>query len=79
MDDLRQEEIDSLAGLEERIRRAVELVSVLKREKEAMAAQVEAAVAARGLAEDEVPGVGDGELLELHVRWSLRRRGWRAA
>lgn len=43
MDLLNQEEVDSLASLEERIRQAIELVARLRREKEAALADRDAA------------------------------------
>jgi FtsZ-binding cell division protein ZapB len=46
----REEEIDSLSYLEERITRAVELVGVLKQEKEQLAARLGAAEAERDAA-----------------------------
>jgi FtsZ-binding cell division protein ZapB len=46
----REQEIDALAGLEERINRAVEAVTYLRKEKEAIAQQLEAAMADRDAA-----------------------------
>ncbi len=43
MAEVRMVENDSLSSLEERIRRAVELVAALRREKEELAGQLEAA------------------------------------
>jgi FtsZ-binding cell division protein ZapB len=45
-----QQEIDALASLEERINRAVETVAHLRKEKEAMAQEVTAAMAERDAA-----------------------------
>jgi hypothetical protein len=47
MDLLRDQDVDSLTSLEERIRRAVELVAQLREEKQAMAAERDAAVSDR--------------------------------
>lgn len=52
MDLLREEEqVDALAGLEERILKAVETVAVLKREKESLQKQLTAAVSERDAAQ----------------------------
>lgn len=47
MNAVRDEEADSLASLEEQILRAVEIVSVLRQEKEALARKLEEAEAER--------------------------------
>jgi uncharacterized protein (DUF3084 family) len=49
-----RQEIDSLASLEERITRAVELVSALRAEKLEMEAQLESALAERDAARQEL-------------------------
>ena len=48
MNPVRDEEADSLASLEQQILRAVEVVSVLRQEKEALARRLEEAEAERG-------------------------------
>lgn len=47
MNAVRDEETDSLSGLEEQILRAVEVVSVLRQEKDALARKLEEAEAER--------------------------------
>jgi uncharacterized protein (DUF3084 family) len=49
-----RQELDSLASLEERITRAVELVSALRAEKLEMEAQLESALAERDAARQEL-------------------------
>ena len=48
------EDIDSLSNLEERINRAVELVASLRSERDAMAGQLQAAVAERDAVRKEL-------------------------
>ena len=48
-----EQEVDALASLEERINRAVEAVTYLRKEKEAIAQQLEDAVAERDAARKE--------------------------
>ncbi len=49
----REEEIDSLSSLEERINRAIEVVTRLREEKEAIAVQLETIMAERDAARRE--------------------------
>jgi FtsZ-binding cell division protein ZapB len=49
----REEEVDSLSSLEERINRAIEVVTRLREEKEAIAGKLESAVAERDAARRE--------------------------
>ena len=55
----REEEVDSLASLEERITRAVELVSALKHDKEQLAARLKTAEGERDAARLESQRITD--------------------
>ena len=51
---MQEPEVDALANLEERIRRAVELVATLRSERDAALAQLEEAKRSSGTASDEL-------------------------
>ncbi|MBI4876762.1 MAG: hypothetical protein HY822_19165, partial [Acidobacteria bacterium] len=55
---VRDDEADSLGSLEQQILRAVEVVSILRQEKEALARRVEEAEAARAAAVQQAAEAG---------------------
>ena len=77
MQPIREDDADSLAGLEERIRQAVTLVSSLKQQKDAIAKELEAALTARedALAEaSEARALANRYAQELDALRSERRQ-----
>lgn len=54
MELLQDQDVDSLSTLEERIHRAIELVARLRREKEALAAERDAALEGGASAQEEI-------------------------
>ena len=54
MDLLREEDLDSLGALEDRIRQAIEMVARMRRERDAAVAERQAAIAERDAAVQEL-------------------------
>jgi FtsZ-binding cell division protein ZapB len=60
MDPQRDDDFGFLSNLEERVRKAVDMVAALRKENEALVEKLQAAVAAREAAEKQAAKAGEG-------------------